>query len=148
MSLIEDTDWKHTLIVNLERAVGASIVWAIVRAFGWLPNEWSPIGVLFGFPFFYFFGLLPLGLIGIKLQERGVSWVGLAGTVASVAILAGDPLVYALSKAAPHLVPVSDFKLFNRVLILLVQKNDEPAVDSPAKTGPLSKKVDPLSSKM
>jgi hypothetical protein len=125
LSFPKDLDWIATLLVNLERSVGAGVIWALVFLVFGVRAEFGALQLLLLFPIAYFFGFVPLGIVGDWLSERGVPWAGLISGIASLAILVGDPLVYAVSRAAPHLVPVADFKVFNRVMLLFVVKSPD-----------------------
>ena len=121
---MDKTDWKSTLILNAERATAAGIVWTVVMLI------WSPQGQsvteslkwLYQFPVMYLLGLVPLGLIAVKLHERGIEWAGVFAGFVSLLIVVGDPIVFAARKLFPNLVPVDSFKMFNRVLVLLVYR--------------------------
>lgn len=122
MGILNETDWKSTLILNEERAVAAGIVWAVVMII-WSPPNHSLVDslkTLYEFPLGYMFVLLPLGLLAAKLHESGIEWAGIFAGIVSLLIVVGDPLVYAASKLLPRLVPITGFKIFNRVLVLFV----------------------------
>ena len=122
---MSDADWKSTLLLNFERAAAAGIVWTVVTLLT-APNNQSvteSLKMLYMFPLGYLFGLMPIGLIAIKLGEQGIEWAKIVGGVISLLIVVGDPIVYLLSKLLPHIVPVQQFKMFNRVLVLLVSKS-------------------------
>lgn len=124
MGNLNETDWTSTLILNGERAIASGIVWALVML-SWSPPDQSWIDSLkicYEFPIAYMFGLLPLGLLAIKLNEHGIEWAGIFVGIVSLLIVVGDPLVYAASKLLPRLVPFTGLKFFNRVLVLLVPR--------------------------
>jgi hypothetical protein len=124
MSTGDGTDWKSTVILNLERAVAAGIFWTVVFVL------WSPAGQstgeslkwLYQFPAVYLLAFMPLGILAAKLHQHGVNWAGVFTGFVSLLMVVGDPIVYALSKFAPAIVPVGRFKMFNRVLVMLVSR--------------------------
>ena len=122
---MSETDWKSTMSLNAERAVAAGIFWTIVMLI------WSPPGQpateslkwLYQFPIMYLLGLVPLGLIAVKLHESGIEWAGIFTGFVSLLIVVGDPIIYLIKKVLPNFVPVDSMKIFNRVLVLLVKKS-------------------------
>ena len=119
---MSDTDWKSTLLLNLERAVAAGIVWTVIILVSGFPVSES-LKWLYQFPIMYLVGLVPIGLIAIKLGEQGIEWAKIVGGIISLLIIVGDPIIYAVHKLLPGVVPVDQFKMFNRVLVLLVGKS-------------------------
>lgn len=129
MSMFSNLDWRATLIVNAERAFAAGVVWAAVDGFGLIDFSAKPYEILYIFPF-AFFAIGPLWwFIGKKLMEHGVQAAAFIMLAASAAIIVGDPLVWLLKKALPQAVPVEEFSVFNKVLVIAVQKptDAEPA---------------------
>jgi hypothetical protein len=124
MSDANETDWKSTLILNLERAVAAGAFWTVVLLL-WRPPGHSLgelLKWLYQFPLSYLLVLMPLGILAAKLHRHGIQWAGVFAGFVSLLILVGDPFVYMLHKLIPAVVPVEKFNMFNRVLVILVSR--------------------------
>lgn len=122
MSLWNNVDWRSTVIVNLERAVAAAIIWAAVDGFGIINFSLKPYEILVMFPLVYFF-IAPLWwFIGKVLFDRGIKEAGFIMLATAIPIMVGDPIVWGLRSAMPQAVPVGEFGIVNRHLLLIVEK--------------------------
>lgn len=122
MNDTNETDWKSTLILNLERAVAAGAFWTIVLLL-WHPQPTGEsLKWLYQFPLGYLLGFMPLGILAAKLSRHGMQWAGVFVGIVSLLIVVGDPFVYMLHKLIPAVVPVDKFNVFNRVLVILVSR--------------------------
>jgi HEPN domain-containing protein len=125
------TDWKATLIYNLERAAAAGIVAIIIGLF--LGEKIKIIYVLFGpivWPLVYITILLPLGLVTIWLSNQGVPFIGLVTFVISFSVFVGDPLVwFANIVLPPRIIPVEKVKFINFALIVFLMKPEPGELD-------------------
>lgn len=127
--------WGPTLQVNLLRAAAAGVVWGVVSLLGFLASvfdtrpgvEWPllamPALYPIMMPFAYLIFLLPIGLVGGAVASFP-NIVGLvaAGVVLMVALIVtvGDPLVWALHRARPRLVPIDRYPFVGFCLVLYV----------------------------
>jgi hypothetical protein len=110
--------WKETFMYNGLRAVAAGIVWAIVASIdGTFPG--SPSLLPIAMPLGYFTMLLPMGLILSWLSSFFFLAGWMAGFVALI-VAVGDPLVFALSKAKPDIVPAERPSFFSLRIIHFV----------------------------
>lgn len=122
MSLWNNVDWRSTVIVNLERAVAAAIVWAALDGFGVINFPLKPYEILVMFPLVYFF-IAPLWwFIGKTLFDRGIKEAGLIMLATAIPIIVGDPFVWLLRRVMPQAVPVDEFGVINKHLLLIVEK--------------------------
>lgn len=122
MSLWNNVDWRSTVIVNLERAVAAAIVWAALDGFGVIDFSLKPYEIIVMFPLGYFF-IAPLWwFIGKTLFDRGIKEAGLIMLATAIPTIVGDPFVWLLQRVMPQAVPVDEFGIVNRNLLLIVEK--------------------------
>lgn len=127
--------WGRTLWLNLLRALAAGVVWAIVGVVVALsnPQEQSPwyafLVLPLGTPLAYLV-MLPVYFLVVKIMYAisaisGVEGLGEFGAgamaiVFGLALAVGDPLVFALHRAKPGLVPTEKFSFLNFALVLYV----------------------------
>lgn len=124
--LIKETAW-----LNILRSVCAGFVWMIISFF--LPNDAnSP---------FYIKLLYPIGFPIILLMFYGVAQIlklfnlgGVGNFICMLITVPGDPLLFALFKLKPELVPVKNFNILNFAGIILVYNDDIPASKTPPAT--------------
>lgn len=125
-------EWAPTLRLHFIRAVAAGCVWAVILMImsGNDPAAPSlgatllgtPVGVLAA----YFIGL-PFYIVAAKVfsafGDMGRAIAGFMTFALALGIVVGDPVVYLLDRKRPNLVPMEDFKVFNFVAILFVQRS-------------------------
>ncbi len=109
--------WPDTLKYNFVRSAAAGIVWCLL---GLLSGaKWQSFQMLL-FPICYFIFMLPLGMLTGWLSGRGVPWVGLFAAFVALSVAIGDPLVFALKKAKPELLPVDHPRFFSLRVVIFV----------------------------
>ena len=128
--------WGRTLWLNLLRAFAAGVVWAIVVLVASFYNSATSAGMPwyalpFILPIAYLF-FLPVYLISAKIftaiiaafvsdfQNLADLFISLVTIVFGLAIAVGDPLVFALHRTKPRLVPTERFNFVNVALVLYV----------------------------
>ncbi|BBO83093.1 hypothetical protein DSCO28_36590 [Desulfosarcina ovata subsp. sediminis] len=116
--------WKETLWLNFIRAFFAGIVYVIICIFAGEGNTFADaFKIILIFPFSYLFVILPMGLFMNFLSGIGVPFVGLVGIIFSLIVVLGDPIVFAIHKLKPTLVPVKKFRIINFRLIIFILDN-------------------------
>lgn len=121
-------DWGATLWLNLLRAVGGGIVFAIVGLCIESMRKDMGVGFLLALPltvpFAYLVAFLPIGLF-CALLAKMFPYVGIVTFMLSLYVVLGDPLVWILSLFAPRAVPVAKPGFMNLALILWVLKPED-----------------------
>jgi hypothetical protein len=119
--------WALTLWINLLRAFAAgSVITVIMLIFGVNtgPNAPPLLAIPFLAPLIYLIGL-PAYLIAAKMMSLVAGGAGGIGVLIVSALLGtvlalGDPLVFALHKFRPALVPMEKFNFMNFTVCLWV----------------------------
>jgi len=125
---LKKIQWGRTLGLNLLRAFAAGVVWGIVMLFASAGSPDPNAPPWFAMPFFLPFGylfFLPCFLIAGKLVTMvgggiGELAVGLGTIIFGLGIAVGDPLVFALHKLKPALVPTEKFSFINFAIVVFV----------------------------
>jgi hypothetical protein len=126
----KDIAWGQTILLHLMRSVCAAVVWTIVAfACGAKAEAFQilimvPAGYLLGVPII--FGMLKIvaGIFSIVgLGEFANLGYGLFSLIGALGIMVGDPLLFALNKIKPGLLPVEKFGFLNFCMILFVMKH-------------------------
>lgn len=116
MSMLQMVSWGDTVKVNLVRSTMAGIVWfvfAFIMAIVDSTNfEMAGAFCMLLMPVVYFCFFLPLGMVSLVIGKI-FPIVNIATWIPAIAIVPGDPLVYFLHKAKPHLVPTKDYSFFS-----------------------------------
>lgn len=115
--------WKETLQVTVIRAVVAGFIWFVLSLVKGDQFQQALI-MLVGFSAIYILCFLPIGLLCAFLSSKGVPFVGLITIFFALAIVLADPIVYAIHKVKPELVPVKKFGFINFALLIYVIDED------------------------
>lgn len=111
--------WKETVKVNVIRAVVAGPVWFVLSLI--MGNSLKQALILIiATPIAYLACLMPIGIFCGYLSSKGVSWVGFITLIGAIAIVVADPIVYAIHRSKPELIPVKKYGIFNFVLLIYV----------------------------
>jgi hypothetical protein len=125
----KDIAWGPTILLHLMRSVCAAVVWTIVAFACGAKAEalqiliMVPVGYLLGVPMI--FGMLKIvaGIFSIaglgEFANLGYAFVSIIG---ALGIMVGDPILFALNKIKPGLLPVEKFWFINFCMILFVMK--------------------------
>jgi hypothetical protein len=129
-------NWAATLQLNIMRAFFAGIIWAIVLAFSSLKSEMNILTVPFIAPIAYIC-ILPFIMATLRIVNpmpllfagRLIADIVLFvfSLTVGIAIALGDPLVFALQKFQPRLVPAKVSQVINFawcIFILNPRKSD------------------------
>jgi hypothetical protein len=116
-------DWRATGVTAILRSVCAGVVWFVVSLVAQGFHEALP---MLTFPFVYLIVFTPIGLVTGWLSGLGVPYVGVVSILMAFAVVPGDPLLYALAKLKPDLVPIENPRFLNFAVILFVLR-DAPA---------------------
>lgn len=118
--------WRPTLLLHLMRAFSAGLVWCLVMLIvgGGGPNTPSPFSMLVMFPIIYF-TFVPIILIICKIMSvfipvLGQAFYGFVSFFLALGIIVGDPLLFALNRFKPGILPVQKFNFVNFTMILFV----------------------------
>lgn len=118
--------WGPTLLLHLMRTVSAGLVWCLVMLFvgSGGPNTPSPYSMLVMFPIIYF-TFIPIILLICKMMSAFIAVLGgafyaMVSFFFALGIIVGDPILFALNKFKPGILPVQKFNLFNFSMILFV----------------------------
>jgi hypothetical protein len=117
------TDWKSTLVYNLQRAFAAGIVFIIL---GFITREgFKPVSLLAPIfvPIFYLLIFLPVGILAGWLSGLGVPFVGLITFACSFFVMPGDPLVWIAHEVLPPgFIPIEKPKFISASLVIFLIK--------------------------
>jgi hypothetical protein len=103
--------WAETGLLILVRAVAASLVWIIFIAFqARLP--FTQMLVFFG-TYVVLFAVLPLLAIVVGLLSEIIPFIGFINFFILLVLLPGDPVVFAVHKVFPGIVPVDSYPFLN-----------------------------------
>lgn len=116
--------WLPTLVVNMERGFASGLVGAVVMLLGpestagviVIPFMWMAIGPLFAF------ALHSVGRLAAAFGDIGQALGGFISLVSLLLVAIGDPILWAISKIDPMLVPIERFGIFNRASILIAHQ--------------------------
>jgi ABC-type polysaccharide/polyol phosphate export permease len=115
-------DWSSTLVFSAMRIGCASVVvflfMMIVGGGGAGGGIGAVLYLIVVLPFF----VACCGVISMMcgwLGQKGVPFAGLVGIGIGLPLLAGDPLVWLVSKLRPDWIPVADPGFFNPPLVLV-----------------------------
>jgi hypothetical protein len=118
--------WGPTLLLHLMRAFSAGLVWCLVMLFvgGGGPNTPSPFSMFVMFPILYF-TFVPMILIICKIMSAFIAVLGeafyaMVSFFLALGIIVGDPLLLALNKFKPGILPLRKFNFVNFSMILFV----------------------------
>lgn len=114
-------NWSATFVYNGLRGVAAGVMFGLVVL--WVgdpsgPPFWAP-------PFLFPIGLLmffaPLGAVASGLQRAGVPYTGAFLTLLALFMAVGDPLLWALSRLRPGLLPIDDQSFFSLRVVQIIE---------------------------
>jgi hypothetical protein len=126
--------WVRTLWLNLLRAFAAGLVVTIIVLIS--GGNTGPSGPpLFAMPFLaplMYLLVLPAYLVAAKIMTNLGGGVGvlIVSVILGLVLAAGDPLVFALHKLQPTLVPTEKFHFMNFTLCLWVLDPQKVARDT------------------
>jgi predicted benzoate:H+ symporter BenE len=119
--LAKQVAWMQTIGYNLVRAFFAGIVlFLIATIFSGTPSKMYPLLLL---PLFYVW-FIPITFIADFLQKRGVPYAALLVGIFALIIAFGDPIIYAIKKLKSELVPIENPKLFSRIFVIFLMKEE------------------------
>lgn len=123
---MRNVDWSSTLVFSAMRVGCASVlVFLFLMIVGGGEIVGGPgggIGALLSLIVVLPFFVACCGVISIVcgwLGQKGVPFAGLVGIGIGLPLLAGDPLVWIMSKVRPEWIPVADPGFFNPPLVLV-----------------------------
>lgn len=109
--------WGATALMVLIRLAAASFVVAILM---FITNPGSiSVAMLVAAPMFLA-ACAAAALVSGFLDKMGVPVIGIAVLLGFVLVI-GDPLVWAISKAKPGILPVQEFGFFNRIILFVTK---------------------------
>ena len=111
-----EIDWASTFFLALVRLGSARIVIFVVMTI--LEPGAFNIGELFMLPVILGVCVLFALVFGYLYKSTGVEWLGL-GTLPGFLTVAGDPLLWLLTKFKPEALPVDRFGFVNRAVIFV-----------------------------
>ena len=118
---LKAVSWGGTVRLNLSRALGAGVVWAIF-AFG-LAAPWKiVVAIVLLCPIAHLVVGIPVGIAAHALAEFGFPLGGAFGFLIAVLMLPGDPLVYLTCRAFPRAFSLQGGRLFQVTPVLLVTR--------------------------
>lgn len=118
---LKDFCWGETVRLNLLRALGAGIAWAIFT-YG-LGASWTVVVAIAPlFPIVHLFIGLPIGVAAHALTESGFPIGKRVGFLIAVLMLPGDPFVFFASRIFRRAIPTQGVSLFNLTPVLLVSR--------------------------
>lgn len=128
--------WGPTLTLLAVRTLAAGVVWYIVLLiFGGppghpIPAPGNPLVFLFQWMIVAFIGLpiarLVFRIMGAITGGFGVLLGNLLSVLCSLALVAGDPVVFLLARRWPALAPVEEFKIVNFEPLIFVLRPADP----------------------
>jgi hypothetical protein len=125
----KDIAWGPTVLLHLMRSVCAAVVWTIV-AFA-CGAKAEALQILIMVPLQYLISVpVILGLCkvvagifnAVGLGEFANLGYGLVSLIGALGIMVGDPILFALNKIKPGLLPVEKFGFLNFCMVLFVMK--------------------------
>lgn len=137
VSDMRNVAWGATVKLAIARGFASALVLTIVGlVMGFFSGPSGGPGLVFKFLLFWTFGAAIGGIVYIWMLRAIAATLGRAvGIVVTIATLMqfivvllvaiGDPLVYALNQAMPHLLDVADFKFFNPVAVIFIKYGGE-----------------------
>lgn len=106
--------WGSTLALAVMRLVAASLVIGLAS----LIFTGDPIGLMAGPVVLALF--VAAAFVGGILDKMGVPVIGITVLLGFV-VLAGDPLLWIISKQKPGLLPIENFGMFNRPMLFVAK---------------------------
>jgi hypothetical protein len=118
--LILETVW-----LNLLRSVCAGVVWMVILIF--FPSDDSPFYLKLLYPLFFPFMLVVM--YGVSQILNLFNLGGIGNILCMIITVPGDPLLFALFKLKPEIVPVSSLNIIHFVGIILVFEENIPVMN-------------------
>lgn len=139
LSDLKNVDWGATMKLAGFRGFAAALVLTLIGA---AIGAFHLTGVGGAFRFLLLWtlfggigGICYIGILNLFAATLGQMGgivqlvIGLMRLCVIVAVAIGDPLVYVLNRQVPHLLDLADFKLFNLVAVIFVQKHQQPSFE-------------------
>ncbi|MBU0551898.1 hypothetical protein KKB55_04065 [Myxococcota bacterium] len=133
----KDISWSATIQVNFVRSFIAGILWTIFMMINSSSSIESNLSMLL-LPIMLPVVLIPATVIGNALWQMGVPFAGWIGIISSFLVFIADPIVFAIHKINPRIVPVQNYSflhfnlwfiVYHDNMISLVENNYEYFMD-------------------
>jgi hypothetical protein len=119
---LKNVQWRATIQLNMMRVFFASVMWIPIIALSGSKSDTPVLAIPFIAPIVYVF-ILPILIATLSIIDKMPILLGgrmIADIVLlilpffiGIAIALGDPLVFALKKIQPNLVPMQKFNFVN-----------------------------------
>lgn len=127
---LKSVDWWETIKLTLARGFFSGLIVLLLLAIN-EPDKIPPISAMLSWLAMWTVGGMAF-VLGMQLMVRIMAWMGLGGLaliamalpywIAAVALALGDPIIWLITKTAPGVFNVANFRPFNLSPLIWVRR--------------------------